>query len=549
MPRSTGLLTTVASRTPSFRRIRDGLVVHHDPSNVNSFPGVGTTIYDLSGFGIHGTKTIGLGHDQTRGYFVNTSFLAGAPTRYYSIPSTWSTLSVISGGRALTVAKANYANGLGFSLWYKMDAVNSTGTNTRTIFYGDCWSLSSTLNLATGIETFTVNFKYEIATLPRSNGTRILSSQNLKLVGTRTGIERPSWVSIVFSYDTATRTGVLYVNTVALATQIAVPKSTGNYDGNYHCPPWITVTGLAFGYSNSGSIFGPTYYFGKYGEFRMYKRSLDPDTILGIYEAAKNTYLGNSTINYKIPTTNLVLELSGNLLIDNISKQTGSIVGSNVTFVNTNKGYTYFADRTAGSKPPLDCIRYLNHLPANTLTNEITIHFWVKEPPTIQSGVWAGRPKSFSVFRFNGATAGAPGLWVVKTPIAGVYGSNTQIRYIVKLGTSEYSLLGINYGPNVWYCVTVVYRAGIGITFYLNGEEEFNRILGRSIYPVPNIDPIKPLLIGRSDKSFLDAGVSANSDIYTSGREFSLARLYIYNRALSDSEIWDLFNADKASFT
>jgi len=545
MPRVTGLLTTVAGRRPKSRRIGVGLTVYYNPTNPNSFPGVGTTIYDLSGFGIHATKSESLGHEQIRGYFKNTSFLVSPPARIYVIPTTWAALTTTGGPGGLAIGKANYADGFSFSIWYKMDAADPVANNTRVIVTGDCFSLSTTLNLVTGVQTFTCTFQYEVAAIiyPR----RFVIAKSMKLVGTRVGIYKNTWSNIIFAYDTASKTGILYVDTVALASTNAVPHESVI---NYRCPPWITLTYIRIGHYYLSTFWGGiTYSFGKFGIIRMYKRALESSTISAIWESERVTYLGNSTTIFQIPTNNLVLSFTGNLLTENVTKNKGIIVGTGVNYINSNNGYTYFAERTAGRSVPLDCIRYTNHVPPNTITGDLTIHYWTKDPTTQSGGVWNGWHKSFSILKILGANSGIPGLWVYKSPVPTHRDQIYRIRHIFQLGSSQWGLFGINFGANVWYSVTIVYRAGIDITFYVNGEEEFNQINGPKVYPAPVIDYTKPLLLGRSDTSFLDSGVGANSDSYTTGREFSLARLYVYNRAVNDNEVWDIYNADKASFT
>jgi hypothetical protein len=47
--------------------IKSGLVLALDAADINSYPGTGTTIYDLSGNGNHGTLVNGVGFNQTNG--------------------------------------------------------------------------------------------------------------------------------------------------------------------------------------------------------------------------------------------------------------------------------------------------------------------------------------------------------------------------------------------------------------------------------------------------------------------------------------------------
>jgi hypothetical protein len=47
--------------------ITNGLILHWDSADKNSYPGTGTTIYDLSGNGNNGTLYNGVGYNQTNG--------------------------------------------------------------------------------------------------------------------------------------------------------------------------------------------------------------------------------------------------------------------------------------------------------------------------------------------------------------------------------------------------------------------------------------------------------------------------------------------------
>ena len=47
--------------------VTNGLILHWDPANINSYPGSGTVIYDLSGNGYHGTLYNGVGFSRVNG--------------------------------------------------------------------------------------------------------------------------------------------------------------------------------------------------------------------------------------------------------------------------------------------------------------------------------------------------------------------------------------------------------------------------------------------------------------------------------------------------
>lgn len=542
MPRFTGLLVTIALRTARGRRIKEGLTVYYDPTNPTSYPGVGTTVYDLSGYGIH-SNISSMGWDGFRGYFTNTSFLVSPPVRTWVIPAVWASFTNISGPRGVALAKSNYSNGLSFSIWYKMDGLSPGVTNSRLIFLNSSFELRSTLNLISGVQTFTCIFRYEVKRRGEFSSIGV-AGKAMTLTATRYGIYQNTWSNIAFGYSTTSKTGILYVNAVPMAVGVAVPDSAFP---NYHCPPWIDLSLIRVGFSSS--IFGTAYSSAKFGKLRIYRRGVESATVLAIYDSEKNTYLGNPTTPYELITDGLVFNLGGNFLTDAVTQKTGIIVGTGVNYIDSNGGYTYFAERTPGRNPPLDCIRYFDHIPSGALGGEFTIHFWVRDPPKINGGLWSGADKSYSILKFIGPNSRSPGLWLYKSPTTNAFvGYDLRRRFILQIGQTICSLYGANFGSNIWYAVTIIYRPGQGISYYLNGEETFNQVIAPSV-PAASIDSSKPLLIGRSDSSFLDNGVASNNDSYTTGREFSLGRVYMYNRALSDSEVWTTYNVDLANYT
>jgi hypothetical protein len=68
--------------------VKNGLIMHWDPANVNSYPGSGTAIYDLSGNGNHGTLYNGVGFSRVNGGVLTfdgvDDYVRGGPNMYNS---------------------------------------------------------------------------------------------------------------------------------------------------------------------------------------------------------------------------------------------------------------------------------------------------------------------------------------------------------------------------------------------------------------------------------------------------------------------------------
>jgi hypothetical protein len=111
------------SRGPKI--VTDGLVLALDAANSKSYPGTGTTWYDLSGNGNHGTLNnfTGPSAGSTSGYDTNTKLMMfdrhvgtsdGAANNYVNIPNSDSLDNCI------------ITNGMSISFWFRQDVYRCT---------------------------------------------------------------------------------------------------------------------------------------------------------------------------------------------------------------------------------------------------------------------------------------------------------------------------------------------------------------------------------------------------------------------------------------
>jgi hypothetical protein len=127
--------------------VKSGLVLALDAADINSYPGTGTTIYDLSGNGNNGTLVNGVGYNQTNGgvlvfdgiddfvdvpspNLASTNYTVMTAGRYVSIPYVGSPYGA---GRLISSRSNNWLLGLwGGSTenYYAEGWVSSVGAGT-----------------------------------------------------------------------------------------------------------------------------------------------------------------------------------------------------------------------------------------------------------------------------------------------------------------------------------------------------------------------------------------------------------------------------------
>ena len=189
--------------------VRDGLVLHLDAANVKSYPGSGTTWYDLSGNGNH--TTLSQGTFNSAGYFESTG---DAPSRLFFITPTSSSIS-----SALSVTTGGWTIEEDVLVDDTTYPESTAGTTFGTTVYG---SSSIGIDWAHGTATNSV------INLTINDGTNLVR-QNLSLNTTQSQYDK--WIHRTFIYDRTNGELVVYYDGVYQNT-LDISSVTGSvYNG------------------------------------------------------------------------------------------------------------------------------------------------------------------------------------------------------------------------------------------------------------------------------------------------------------------------------
>tara|TARA_R100001510_G_scaffold33975_1_gene30442 strand:- start:688 stop:1494 length:807 start_codon:yes stop_codon:yes gene_type:complete len=233
-PSAAGLVTT-------------DLVFHIDPADSSSYPGSGSTIYDLVGSTngtLQGNASVdGNGHLILDG--VNDAVNFGTVTS--STP-----VSVI--GTSFSINCWVYNNGSGESFQTPFSQWSSSG-NDR-------------------IEVLRVRSNGYIQSIVRDSGTSYSIVTN-GTAGVATPLAANTWYYYTWNYDSSTTTATIYFNASQIATKTT--RTVSNVNKNFR-------TG------SRGTNVGIQEWNGKLGAYHVYDRVLSSTEITQNYNATKATY-------------------------------------------------------------------------------------------------------------------------------------------------------------------------------------------------------------------------------------------------------------------
>lgn len=212
--------------------VRDGLVLYLDAANPKSYPGSGTTWYDLSGNGNHGTLTNGPTYSSDNKGYISLDGLDD----YINGP---------------------LVSGLGNSITVEM-CINLTSSMSNRIFFGidtnDHASLGIFLNADSTSWYWNTGDSYNT---PFSNIPSVLISY---------------WYNITISTSLANNNAKLYSNSIFIGTS--------NYKN--------TVTSGVGDKYQIGRYFNNAYWAPvKYSIFKIYNRALSAEEITQNFEATR----------------------------------------------------------------------------------------------------------------------------------------------------------------------------------------------------------------------------------------------------------------------
>ena len=388
--------------------ITDGLIFYVDPTNTNTYSGVGTTAYNLIPGGINNFSLVnGVAYDlSNKGYF---SF--DGSNDYVGLGST-----TIFNSTAFTL-----------SFWIKPSSYNGSYvsgaiTNGQYTLFGTTSDYQGFTNTFTGAIQFGAAAN-AIATVNQSN------------------FSTNKWYYYVAVYDSA-GTG----NSTRFKIYIDSAIKTLTYDAAIPAAPYAAGLEARFGYGPGGRY---PYYNGNIGLVQIHNRALSSTEILQNYNATKSRY--NNIEN--IVTDSLVYSLdasnpnsysgTGTTWYDLSGNNKNFILSGPPTFLKNNSGslsyssqYAYASSPVAFTRFTIDCWVKFNAIPVGIYPCVLTQTY----PNSTNQLNYALGFCNFTG-KFNGGFYDAYG-WHCPTGITPVTG--------------------------VWYHAAVTYD-GSAVKFYING--------------------------------------------------------------------------------
>jgi hypothetical protein len=234
------------------RIVTDGLVLCLDASHKKSYPGSGTTWYDLSGNGYNGTLVNGVGYVGTNG----------------------GSLSFDGVNDYVSVSNSNYLNTNEFttSLWIYLENITTTYT-PRTFLEKNVYNTSG-IQFAIGTGGQLTN---RILTVRYSTTGNIENVYYFTPSATIVPFQTWINISLVFSYINPNSFISLYINGVLVKTSSA---SSGTFVPNTK----------ALGIGIPGPGLGNGYHKGKISSYLIYNKALTPQEIQQNFNATKGRF-------------------------------------------------------------------------------------------------------------------------------------------------------------------------------------------------------------------------------------------------------------------
>ena len=218
--------------------VTSGLIMCVDAANIRSYPGSGTTWYDLSGNSLNGVLTNGAVYDPSNGGCIN-------------FPGTDDGV-IISSPAALsvnqhTISSWNYSTNYNQNGFMFEKTTNGSVNTQYSLFFAGSLIYYRTYGL---------------------------SDVNLATNTTNAGVVNSQWNNVVATYDGSTKK--IYVNGRLAASE----SSTGTVTQNTTGPAYIGIYGNFAGYPFNGKISSTT----------VYNRALSAAEIQQNFEATRGRY-------------------------------------------------------------------------------------------------------------------------------------------------------------------------------------------------------------------------------------------------------------------
>ena len=234
------VMNNVARPASVVQPTTSGLELYYDPSQSASYPGSGTTLYDLSESGVNAT-------------------LSGSPTDSGNWFTFTGTQSIVTGNLASLYTGWQHSLEIWFSPSASCSVFSDTGAGSTTTGYH-----------STGLEVYSAGPFY------LTNAMLYNSATGVTRVGGGT-LSLNSWYQLVRVYN-GSNTAYAYLNKVKSSdTSIAWGVPT---------PGWY----LNFGSSDTTKFSNGNGFQGKLGVVRLYNRALSEAEVTQNYNATKALY-------------------------------------------------------------------------------------------------------------------------------------------------------------------------------------------------------------------------------------------------------------------
>lgn len=237
----TGILQSVMNNvgTTSVSPVSSGLELYYDPSNNSSYPGTGTTLFDLSPSGVNAT-------------------ISGSPTDSGNWFTFTGSQSIITGN--LVGLFSGWQHSL--EIWFSPSAVSAVFSDTGT-------GPTNTSYYSTGLEVYQTGPFYQ-------TNAMLWDGSAVTRVGGGT-LSLNSWYQLVRVYN-GSNTAYAYLNKVKSADT--------SITWNTPAPGWY----LNFGSSDITFFATGAAFQGKLGVIRLYNKVLSLAEVTQNYNADKSKY-------------------------------------------------------------------------------------------------------------------------------------------------------------------------------------------------------------------------------------------------------------------
>ena len=376
------------------------------------------------------------------------------------------------------------------------------------------------------------NFIGNLTTFSVSHFIYLNGTQNTRTIFSNYGVGNNGWVTgirddvnNIFKFYLG-NTVHLYSNTVLSSTtwyHVSVTYNNGSpkiyINGVLDASSSQTLTPASSYYGNDiGRLgVGMQYFNGRIGDVEVYNRALSPSEVYQNFNALKNRYGFINIVN-----EGLILNLDAKNPNSYNPLNTGSTTWVDTTYTTTGgtlTNGTYYSGGTMVFDGTNDYVR----IPNNSLLNPdtITVSAWINRTSVVNYAHFIGLPVS-------NTTWGPPYMSYGVEYI----GTSDTISFVLGFTNNsfEYTNYTLSFGNNQWFNFTGTYDKS-NVKIYINGVLYTTRAETKTMY--------------QSTADFYIGAINASAQFPLNGK---IGAIQVYNRALSQSEITQNFNALRGQY-